>query len=57
MVLIFTIGGSNISKCVIIWQKFGVPSTSQGGKKLPVHPIDLKMVAKGQGWKKLNLEL
>ena len=41
MLLIF---GSKMSKCVIIWQKFGGPSTSHGGKKLPVHPIDLKMV-------------
>ena len=45
-VLIFTISGSNMSKCIIILQKFGGPSTSQGGKKLQVHPIDLKMVAK-----------
>ena len=45
-VLIFTIGGSKMSKFVFIWQKFGGPSTSQGGQKLTVHQIDQKMVAK-----------
>ena len=53
-VLIFTLSGSKKSKCGIIWQKNVGPSTSQGGQKLPVHPIDLKMVAKLPGWTNLN---
>ena len=53
----YYISGYQISEWVIIWQKFVGPSTSQRGQKLPVHPIDLKIVAKWPGWTNLNLEV